>query len=101
MTCTSMPRVCSHRQPKAVASRLIGKSNPLNQPAALYPLGSPTLQQSLQCCGMRVTLLQWSTINAGNQAGDQPTRLAHLDDRYQRGVLVQFDEGTAQIIDLG
>jgi hypothetical protein len=70
------------RQPKAIASRLMGKGNPLNPPAALYPLSSPTLQRSLQCCRIRLKLLQWSTVNAGNQAGDQPTRLAHLDDRY-------------------
>src|SRR6202035_228646 len=33
--------------------------------------------------------------------GNQPTRLAHLDDGNDRAILVQGDEGPAQVVRLG
>src|SRR5213595_1149582 len=36
------------------------------------------------------------TLNPGKHAGDEPARLAHLDDGYDRAILVQGDEGSAQ-----
>src|SRR6202011_3506889 len=41
-------------------------------------------------------LLAWLALNAGKHTGNQPTRLAHLDDGYDRAILVQGDEGPAQ-----
>src|SRR5215211_4495665 len=39
-------------------------------------------------------------LNAWNHAGDEPTRLAHLDDRHDRAVLLQGREGPTQIVEL-
>src|SRR6202022_991268 len=41
------------------------------------------------------------TLNAGKHPGNQPARLAHLDDGNDRAILVQGDEGPAQVVQLG
>src|SRR6202030_2902280 len=46
-------------------------------------------------------LLARLTHNAGKYTGYQPTRLAQLDDGNDRAILVQGDEGPAQVIQLG
>jgi hypothetical protein len=40
-------------------------------------------------------------LNAGKHSGNQPARLAHLDDDNDRAILVQGDEGPAQVVWLG
>src|SRR4030081_3351832 len=37
----------------------------------------------------------------GSTTGNQPTRLAHLDDGNDRAILGQGDEGPAQVVRLG
>src|SRR5438067_10493739 len=49
----------------------------------------------------RLQLLARLTLNTRNNAADQPARLAHLDDGNDRAILVQGDEGSAQVIRLG
>src|SRR5205085_3129306 len=44
----------------------------------------------------RLQLLARLTLNPGKHAGNEPARLAHLDDGYDRAILVQGDEGSAQ-----
>jgi hypothetical protein len=39
-------------------------------------------------------------LDTSNNAGDEPGRLTHLDDRNDRGVLVQGSGGPAQIVEL-
>src|SRR5215218_8696809 len=39
-------------------------------------------------------------LDAGDNAGDEPTRLAHLDDRHDRAVLLQGRAGPTQIVEL-
>src|SRR5215207_2465671 len=39
-------------------------------------------------------------LDPWNHAGDEPARLAHLDDRHDRAVLLQGREGPAQIVEL-
>src|SRR5205085_5994219 len=41
-------------------------------------------------------LLARLTLNPGKHAGNEPGRLAQLDDRNDRAILVQGDEGPAQ-----
>jgi hypothetical protein len=41
------------------------------------------------------------TFNAGEDAANQPARLAHLDDGNDRSILIQGHEGPAQIVRLG
>src|SRR6516162_7295719 len=56
--------------------------------------GKPPLRARLQ-------LLAWLTLNAGEDAANQPARLAQLDDGNDRAILVQGDQGPAQIVRLG
>src|SRR5215213_8748392 len=39
-------------------------------------------------------------LEAWDNAGDEPTRLAHLDDRHDRTVLLQGRAGPTQIVEL-
>src|SRR6202047_3402169 len=59
------------------------------------------MQQGKQPFWVRLQLLAWLALNAGNHTGNQPTRLAHLDDGNDRAILVQGDEGPAQVVRLG
>src|SRR5262249_44969368 len=49
----------------------------------------------------RLELLARLTLNAGKHAGNQPARVAQLDHGNDRAILVQGDEGSAQIVWLG
>jgi hypothetical protein len=59
------------------------------------------MEQRKQPFWARLELLARLTLNAGKHAGDEPARLAHLDDGYDRAILVQGDEGPAQVVRLG
>src|ERR1700730_17897345 len=52
-------------------------------------------------CRTSRTLLARLTLNPGKHTGNQPARLAELDDGNDRAILVQGDEGPAQIVRLG
>jgi hypothetical protein len=58
------------------------------------PHGKQTFWAGLQ-------LLARLTLNAGKHTANQPARLAHLDDGNDRAILVQGDEGPAQVVRLG
>src|SRR4029077_18074881 len=62
---------------------------------------APAMQQAKQPFGIRLQLLARLTLNAGKHTGDQPTRLAHLDHGNDRAILVQGNEGPAQVVRLG
>jgi len=57
----------------------------------------PALQQGKQPFWARLQLLARLTLNPGKQAGNEPARLAQLDDGNDRAILVQGDEGSAQL----
>src|SRR5437899_6427104 len=52
-------------------------------------------------CPARLELLARLTLNAGKHAGNQPARLTQLNDGNDRAILVQGDEGPAQVVRLG
>src|SRR5438874_1390912 len=89
------------RQPEAVAAGFEGKCNPRDRAAGPDRLILPAMQQAKQPFWARLQLLARLTLNAGKHAGNQPTRVAHLDDGYDRAILVQGDEGPAQVVRLG
>ena len=89
------------RQPEAVAAGFEGRRNPRNRAAGLDRLILPAMQQAKQPFWVRLLLLARLTLNPGKHAGDEPARLAHLDDGYDRAILVQGDEGPAQVVRLG
>src|SRR5947199_5803673 len=89
------------RQPEAVPTSFEGQGNPRDLAAGLDRLVTPAMQQAKQPFCARLQLLAWLALNAGKHTGNQPTRLAHLDDGNDRAILVQGDEGPAQVVRLG
>src|ERR1700751_366748 len=83
------------RQPEAVAAGFEGKRNPGDRAAGPDRLIPPAMQQGKQPFGARLQLLVRLTLYAGEHAGNEPARLAQLDDGYDRAILVQGDEGSA------
>src|SRR6478736_6125129 len=88
------------RQPKAVAAGFEGQRNPRHRAAGPDRLILPAMQQGKQPFWVRLQLLARLTLNPGKHAGNQLARLAHLDDGYDRAILVQGDEGPAQFVRL-
>src|SRR6478735_12555926 len=86
------------RQPEAVPTSLEGQCNPRDLAAGLDRLVAPEMQQAKQPFCTRLQLLARLALNAGKHAGNQPTRLAHLDDGNDCAILVQGDEGPTQIL---
>src|ERR1700756_4753772 len=92
------------RQPEAVSTSFEGQCNPRDLaagPAGLDRLVAPAMQQAKQPFCTRLQLLARLALNAGKHTGNQPTRLAHLDDGNDCAILVQGDEGPAQVVRLG
>src|SRR5262245_66045912 len=89
------------RQPEAVAAGFEGQRNPGDRAAGPDRLIPPAMQQSNQPFWVRLELLARLTLNAGKHAANQPARVAQLDDGNDRAILVQGDEGPAQVVRLG
>src|SRR6516225_5086967 len=58
------------------------------------------MQKGKQPLWVRLQLLARLTLNAGEDAANQPARLAHLDDGNDRAILVQRHQGPSQIVRL-
>jgi hypothetical protein len=95
------PRLEPARQPEAVAAGFEGKRNPRDSAAGPDRLILPAVQHRKQPFRARVQLLARLTLNPGKHTGNQPARLAHLDDGNDCAILVQRDEGPDQIVRLG
>src|SRR5262249_180587 len=89
------------RQPEAVAAGFESQRNPRDRAAGPNRLILPAIQQAKQPFWVRIELLARLTLNPGKHAGNQPARLAHLDDGNDRAILVQGDEGFAEVVRLG
>src|SRR5437870_9073005 len=89
------------RQPEAVAASFEGKRNPRDSAAGSDRLIPPAMQHGKQPFWARLQLLARLTLNPRNYTANQPARLAHLDDGNDRTILVQGDEGPAQVVWLG
>src|SRR3954451_10577286 len=89
------------RQPEAIAAGLEGNRNPRDRAAGPDRLIPPAMQQPKQPFWARLQLLARLTLNAGKHPGNEPARLAQLDDGNDRAILVQGDEGPAQVVRLG
>src|SRR5690348_15073816 len=84
------------RQPEAVAAGFEGKRNSRDRAPSPDRLIPPGMQHCNQPFWARLELLARLTLNPGKHAGDEPARLAHLEDGNDRAILVQGDEGPAQ-----
>jgi integrase len=61
----------------------------------------PAMQQGKQPFWAWLELVARLTLNAGKHTANKPARVAQLDDRNDRAILVQGDEGSAQVVRLG
>src|SRR6476660_6989683 len=89
------------RQPEAVAAGFEGKRNPRNRAAGPNRLIPPAMQHGKQPFWARLQLLVRLTLNTRNEPANKPARLAQFDDGNDRAILVQGDEGPAQVVRLG
>src|SRR6516162_8995829 len=89
------------RQPEAVAAGFEGQRNPGDRATGPDRLIPPAMQQAKQPFWARLQLFAWLTLNTGKHAGNQPARVAQLDHGNDRAILVQGDEGSAQVVRLG
>src|SRR5690349_17724383 len=101
ITCASTPRALSQRANQK-------PSRPASKASAIRVILRPALTaSSRQRCSRPSSLSALGSsflrgwLNAGKHTGKQPTRLAHLDDGNDRAILVQGDEGPAQVVRLG
>src|SRR4051812_41771713 len=88
------------RQPEPVAANLEGDGDARDRAAFLGCLCTPAHQQTEQFHLAWFELLQRMALDPWNNAGDEPARLAHLDDRNDRAVLLQGSEGPTGVRDL-
>jgi hypothetical protein len=89
------------RQPKAVAAGFEGNRDPRDCAAGLDRLIPPALQHGKQPFWARLQLLVGLPLNTWNDTAEKPARLAQFDDGNDRTILVQGDEGPAQVVRLG
>src|SRR5271166_5615435 len=102
MTCASTPRAFSQRANQK-------PSRPASKASAIRVIFLPALTASSRRRCRRPSSLSALgssffarlTLNAGKHTANQPTRLAHLDDGNDCAILVQGDEGPAQVVRLG
>src|SRR6202022_3765742 len=95
------PRLKPARQPEAVAAGFEGNRNPRDSAAGPDRFIPPAMQHGKQPFWAWLQLLARLTLNARKYAANQPARLAQLDDGNDRAILVQGDEGPAQVVRLG
>ena len=88
------------RQPEAVTASLERDHHAVDRLAGLARLVTPAMQQRQQGFGVRTLLLQGLAGNAGNQPSNQPSLATQFDHRNKRAILIEGDEGPAQIIPL-
>src|SRR5437660_10186951 len=93
-----LPRPQPTREPKPIASSLEGNDDPADRLARLDGFVSPTMQKLKQRIRVGILLLQWLAGDAGHQAGDQPPCQTQLDYSHKRAILIEGDEGPAEII---
>src|SRR5205823_13934681 len=89
------------RRPQPGPDGFEGNCNPGDRAARPDRLIPPPMQQGKQPFWAWLQLLARLTLNPGKHTADKPARLAHLDDGYDRAILVQGDEGSAQVVRLG
>ena len=68
--------------------------------ACLLGFLPPAIQQVQQCALVDRELLQRLALDARHNAGNKPTREAHLDHGDQRAVRFKRSEASAQVIQL-
>jgi hypothetical protein len=86
------------RQPEPVAAGFEGDRDAGDGLTCLCPFVAPAMQQRQQQRLARFQLLNRMPCDARDDPGDQPARLAHLNNGNQRAILIQSGERSAQVI---
>jgi len=101
MTCTSMPRACSHRASQNPSRPLHRQGRSVQSSGPLHRLGPPALQQPLQRIRVRRKLLQGLAIDAGTIPATSQLDSLISNNHCQAGGLIKGNEGAAQVVNLG
>src|SRR6516165_2250918 len=89
------------RQPEAVAAGFEATAIRVIVRPALTDSSRQRCSRASSRSGFGSSFFARLTLNAGEDAANQPARLAHLDDGNDRAILVQRHQGPAQIVRLG
>jgi hypothetical protein len=85
-------------QPEAVAAGLEGHGHSRDRAPGLGGLAAPALEKAEQRLLVGFELLERLPLDAGDDPGHEPTRLAQLDDRDERAVRLEGSKAPAQAI---
>jgi hypothetical protein len=88
------------RQPESVASGLVRDGNAPDLAPLPDCLVAPAMQELKQAIRVRTLLLPRLTLDPGDNAGDEPARLAELHDSDNANILLKRYEGLRQIVHL-
>ena len=89
------------RQPEPVAAGFVRNGNPRDGATFLDRLVAPAVQEPQQRRLVRNDLLARLTLDPRHGSGNEPARLAHLDDGNEGGVLLKGDQGAARVVRRG
>jgi hypothetical protein len=84
-------------QPEAVSASLEGDGNAADLSAGLAGLLAPAVEELEEGVLVRSEFLERMTGNPRDSPRHQPTRLAHLDHRDDRMILIQRGEASVQV----
>src|SRR5215469_8234733 len=87
-------------QPETIAAGLVGHADPRDRAARRHRCIAPPVEQPGQPVGIRHQLLQRFPLEPWHQTPDQPARTAQFDYRNQRAILIEGDEGPAEVVKL-
>lgn len=76
---------------------LIGDDDALNLASSPVRFTPPTLQQPQQGFLVGIELLKRLALDAGNNPGNEPLGLAHLDHSDDRANLLEGGEGSTRV----
>ena len=88
------------REPEPVATSFKGYDQTADFAAGLRCLIAPAVQLSNQARFIRLQLLQRCTSYAWNHPGDESGLQTHFDHSYQRAILIEGGEGSAEVINV-
>jgi ABC-type Fe3+/spermidine/putrescine transport system ATPase subunit len=92
------PQVFLFDEPLSNLDAKLGDGDPVDRMAGLRRFVAPAMQKLKERIAVRAKFLQRIASESRHNAGYQPARLAHLDHRDQRCVLLKRDQASAQIV---
>jgi hypothetical protein len=80
-----------------IAASLKGDDDALDVAPSLAGFAAPTMQEHQQHFLLGIELLKRLAFDPGNERGNQPLRMAHLDHGDNRAILLERGEGSARV----